>query len=310
MLSFARYMMMRALQNMKGNLLPNITTIAIIGISMLIFSAFSLIAHNLTSFLKIWEKKIEVIAYLKKEIPLKEVENLLLHVRSLEGVESVKYVSPLDAIAFMETKLGQQKNLLEGIQPDILPSSFEIRLHKDYRTSLKVQEVAAGLRRIPQFDDIQYGQEWVETFSAIVHILRITQWILGGLLLIGIVFIVSNTLQLTISSRRKEIEIMHLVGASPAFIQIPFYLEGMFQGLVGTGLALLFLFFLYYKLILYKFFFVYLTPSMKEWLAGISIAFLDWRTSAIILGVGTVLGLFGSFVASIRFLRYARVASQ
>jgi cell division transport system permease protein len=304
---------MRALRNMKGTLLPNITTIAIIGISMLIFSAFSLIAHNLTSFLKIWEEKIEVIAYLKKEIPLSEVEDLLRQVRNLEGVERVSYVSPFDAIAFMENKLGQQKNLLQGIRPDILPASFEIRIEKGYRTSLKVQEIAAALRRIPQFEEIQYGQEWLETFSAIVHILRITQWVLGGLLLIGIIFIVSNTLQLTISSRRMEVEIMHLVGASPAFIQIPFYLEGMFQGLIGTGLALLFLFFLYYKLILYKFFFLYLTPTMKEWVSGIPgtpISFLDWRTSAAILGVGAVLGLFGSFVASMRFLRYGGVASR
>jgi cell division transport system permease protein len=143
MIFFLRYVIRRALQNIKGNLFPNLTTIAIIGISMLIFSSFSLIAYNLTSFLKVWEEQIEVIAYLKKGIPAREVEELLKKTRQVEGIETVKYVSPFDALAFMESKLGGQKNLLEGIQPGILPSSFEIRLKKDFRNSIRIKEVVS-----------------------------------------------------------------------------------------------------------------------------------------------------------------------
>jgi cell division transport system permease protein len=289
---------------MKGNLFPNLTTITIIGISMLIFSSFSLIAFNLTSFLKIWEDKIEVVAYLKKGIPLSEVEQLLKNTRQLEGVETVKYVSPFDAMAFMESKLGSQKNLLEGIQPGILPSSFEIRVKKDFRNSTSIKEVVSRLNQFPQIEEIQYGQEWVENVSAIVHIFRLTQWVLGGLLLVGIVFIISNTLQLTISSRKEEIELMHILGASPAFIRVPFYIEGLIQGLLGTGLAMLFLFYLYYKVLFYKVFFLYVTPSIKEWLAGIPILFLPSDKIAVMILGGMVLGFFGSFVASMRFLKY------
>ncbi len=304
MISSSLYMIRRALRNMKGNLFPNLTTIAIIGITMLIFSSFSLIAYNLTAFLKIWEDKIEVIAYLKKGIPLSEVEELLKNTRQLEGIETVKYVSPFDAMAFMESKLGGQKNLLDGIQPGVLPSSFEIRLKKDFRNSTSIKEVVSRLNQFPQIDEVQYGQEWVENVSAIVHIFRLTQWVLGGLLLIGIIFITSNTLQLTISSRKEEIELMHILGATPAFIRVPFYIEGLIQGLLGTGLAVLFLFYLYYKVLLYKVFFLYVTPSMKEWLAGIPILFLPPDRIALIISGGMVLGFFGSFVASMRFLKY------
>jgi cell division transport system permease protein len=297
-------MIRRAFQNMKGNLFPNLTTIAIIGISMLIFSSFSLIAFNLTSFLKIWEDKIEVVAYLKKGVPLSEVEQLLKNTRQLEGIERVKYVSPFDAMAFMESKLGSQRNLLDGIQPGILPSSFEIRLKKDFRNSTSIKEVVSRLNQFPQIEEIQYGQEWVENVSAIVHIFRLTQWVLGGLLLVGIVFIISNTLQLTISSRKEEIELMHILGASPAFIRVPFYVEGLIQGLLGTGLAVLFLFYLYYKVLFYKVFFLYVTPSMREWLAGIPILFLPSDKIAMMILGGMVLGFFGSFVASMRFLKY------
>jgi cell division transport system permease protein len=295
---FLRYVMRRTFQSMRGNLFPNLITVGIIAVSMLIFSTFTLLAFNLTNFLKIWEDKIEVVAYLKRGTPSSEVEPLLKKTRLLEGVELVRYVSPYDAMAFMETKLGRQKSLLEGIQPGVLPPSFEIQLKKEFRNSTKIGEVVAHLKKIPQFEEIQYGQEWVETFSVLVQILRLTQWILGGLLLIAVIFITSNTLQLTVSSRREEIEVMHWVGASPSFIRVPFYVEGLIQGLLGGGLAILFL------LLLHQGLFLYIPPSAQVWLAKIPVLFLPPETIVWILLGGMVLGFFGSFVASMRVLKY------
>ncbi len=292
------YAIRRTFQNMRENLFPNFITISIIVVSMLIFSAFTLIAFNLTNVLKIWEDKIEILAYLKQGTSSREVEPLLNKTRLLEGIEVVRYVSPYDAMDFMGTKLGRQKSLLQGIQPTVLPPSFEIQLKKDYRNSTKIKEVVRDLEKIPQFEEIQYGQEWVETFSVLVHILRLTQWILGGLLLIGIVFIISNALQLSISSRREEIEVMHWVGASSGFIRVPFYVEGLLQGLLGGGFAILFLFLLHRGL------FLYIPPSMQAWLEKIPVLFLPPETIAWILSGGMVLGFFGSFVASMRVLRY------
>ena len=298
MMFFLRYVMRRTFQSMRGNLFPNLITVGIIAVSMLIFSTFTLLAFNLTNFLKIWEDKIEVVAYLKRGTPSSEVEPLLKKTRLLEGVELVRYVSPYDAMAFMETKLGRQKSLLEGIRPGVLPPSFEIQLKKEFRNSTKIGEVVAHLKEIPQFEEIQYGQEWVETFSVLVQILRLTQWILGGLLLIAVIFITSNTLQLTVSSRREEIEVMHWVGASPSFIRVPFYVEGLIQGLLGGGLAILFL------LLLHQGLFLYIPPSVQVWLAKIPVLFLPPETIVWILLGGMVLGFFGSFVASMRVLKY------
>ncbi len=293
---FIQYGMRRAFQNIRGNLFPNLTTVGMIAISILIFSAFTLISFNLTSFLKIWEDKIEVIAYLKKGVSLNEVEGLLKNTRQFEGVEGVKYVSPFDAVAFLESKLGNQKNLLQGIQPGILPPSFEIQLKKDYRNSIKIKEVVLRLKQFPQFEEIQYGQEWVETFSALVHILRLTQWILGCLFLVAIIFITSNIVQLTISSRKEEIEIMQMVGSRPAFIRVPFYVEGITQGLLGGGLAIFFLY------LLYKGLFLYIPSSIQAWLARVPVLFLPHWTILGILIAGMFLGFLGSFVASMRFL--------
>ena len=89
-------------------------------------------------------------------------------------------------------------------------------------------------------------------------------------------FIIANTLQLTIPHRREEIEIMHLVGASPAFIQVPFYVEGIIQGLLGAGLAMLSSF------SLHKIFLSSIAPSVKEWMVGIPILFLPPKTIVIV----------------------------
>lgn len=294
---FPRYIVARAFQNMRRNLFPNVTTVGIITISVLIFSTFSLIAFNLTSFLRIWEEKMEVVVYLKKKVPTSDVETLLKKVRLLEGVESVKYVSPSDALAFMEGKLSGQRNLLEGIQATIFPASLEIELKKDYRDSERIKEVVSRLKPLPQIEEVQYGQEWIETFSSFVRLLRVTQWILGGLLVLAMVFIISNTLQLTISSREEEIEVMRLMGASPSFIQVPFYLEGIVQGLVGAGVAVFFLYLLHQGVSLY------ITPSMQEWFAKHPLLFLPAETLVGVLSGGMVLGFLGSFIASVRFLK-------
>jgi cell division transport system permease protein len=91
---------------------------------------------------------------------------------------------------------------------------------------------------------------------------------------------------------------MHWVGASPLYIRIPFYVEGLIQGLLGSGLAILFLFLLHRGLLLY------IPPSMQEWLARIPVLFLPPETMAWVLLGGMVLGFFGSIIASMRVLRH------
>lgn len=297
MINLFRYALFRSFRNMRGNLFPNLTAIGIISLSLLLASIFSLIAFNFSYFLKRWEEKIGLIAYLNRETPVKEVEEVLARIRDLSGVESVKYVSPFDAMAFLEDRLGEQRSVLDGVRPKILPPSVEIDLKREYRTSPRMKELISKIKMIPHIEEVQYGQEWVETFSELNHFMHLTQWILGGLLLAAIIFIISNTIQLTIASRREEIEVMKMMGASPAFIQIPFYIEGLIQGFLGAGLAI-FLLYLLYEILLRT-----LSPLLKGWMSTLPILFFSGETIVTILAGGMVLGLFGSFIASVRFLR-------
>lgn len=300
MKSFLRYVFKKTLKNMKRDISPTISSIFIMGTSIFIFLTFSLVAFNLDSQLKARENRFEIIAYLKKGTPIDEVEILLKKIRKIEGVEAVNYISPFEAMEFMESKLGNQKDLLEGIKPNIFPASMEIRLGKDYWGQTKLNDVVSELKKVPQIEEIQYGKEWIETFSVIVFLVRITQWIIGGILILTIIFIVSNTLQLTISSRGDEIEIMYMLGASPSYIRIPFYIEGLIQGLLGAAMAVGLLFIMYKVLILT------VEPMMKGWMAGIKILFFPRDRIIWFLLCGVLIGLFGSFISSIKFLRYAK----
>jgi len=229
MMFFLQYVIRRTFQNMMGNLFPNFITISIIVISMLIFSTFTLIAFNLTNLLKIWEDKIEIIAYLKQGTSSREVEPLLNKTRLLEGVELVRYVSPYDAMDFMAAKLGRQKSLLQGIQPALLPPSFEIQLKERVSNSTKIKR---GGHSFGEDSSVRGNSIWPRVgrdISVLVHILRLTQWILGGLLLIGIVFITSNTLQLTISSRRKRLRSCTGWGQALALSESPFIWKDCFK---------------------------------------------------------------------------------
>lgn len=295
---FIRYVIRRTLRNIRGKFFLNLSAVGVIAISALIFSSFALIAYNFASFLEVWEEKIEVIAYLKKGISIKNTEDLLDHIRSLDGVESVRYFSPSDALAFLQAKLGAERNLLEGIQPSVLPASVEIQLKREYRRADQIRTLAERLKQFPQFEEIQYGREWVETFSTLVDILQITCWILGGVLLGAMILIISNTLQLTIASRREEIEIMQFVGASPFYIRVPFYMEGILQGLFGAAIAVGLLFLLHQVVLLY------IPSSIQVWLARVSFLFLPAEFVAGILLGGMVLGFLGSILSSARLLRY------
>jgi cell division transport system permease protein len=97
--------------------------------------------------------------------------------------------------------------------------------------------VANRLRAIPEIEDLQYGEEWVDRFSAVVQLARWGAGVIGGTLGVAVILIILNTIRLTLYARREEIEIMKLVGASNWFVKVPFLLEGMLQGVLGSSLA-------------------------------------------------------------------------
>jgi len=288
----------KVISNVKESFLLNLITIAIIANSFFIFSAFLMIFNNLNGILKkVGEEKIQINVYLEEGLSEEEVSGIRQQLSNLAAAESVLFISQEDALVHLKEIFRGKEKILEELEVNPLPSSFEVRLKNDLSNIQEMEHLVKKVSQINGVDDISYGQEWVEKFSKFVGMIKCTGIVLGGLLLLTIIFIISNTIRLAIHSRQEEIEIMKLVGATDYFIKMPFIIEGGLQGLSGTLISLGTLF------LLYRFFITRAATFFGINFNIFSISFLSFEvTGGIVIG-GILLGIFGSLVSVERFLK-------
>jgi len=241
----ARFYLSRAVTNIRQNIFVNVVTIGTITLALLIVSLFLLVFVNLESAAENWSERVQVTVYFDKELAPQEQIAIREKIFALSGVSRVSYVSRAEALKRFKSRLRGQETLLEGVRPEVLPTSFEIALKRSHRDTVSVENFVTALKRIQGITEVQYGEEWVRRFNSFLNFMRLLGALLGGFLVIAVVFIVSNTIKLTIYSRRDELEVMSLVGATRFFIKAPFLLEGLLQGFAGSVLAIALLFCLY-----------------------------------------------------------------
>jgi len=291
------YFFRQARQNLIQNPWPNAITLGTITLSFLILGLFLVLFLNTKGLLEEWGGRIRVTAYLGGSPGQEQLTRLREKVRGFEEVREVKVRSKEEALKVLEEKMPERKELLRGLPRNPLPASLEIRLKGEYQSSEGVQSLVRKLRENPEIEDVQYGSDWLERFSAFMALLKGLGLGLGALLLLSTIIVISNTIRLNIFARREEIEIMRSVGATGLFIRAPFYLEGLLQGLLGAVLALALLFALF-QLFLNK---VY--EPLKSLLGNYPAQFLSLEQMAAVALGGLVLGLFGTQASVGRYLR-------
>ncbi len=291
-----RYFMGRAISNIRQNVFVNVVTVGTITLALLIVSLFLLLFVNLENAADNWSEKVQVTVYFDKELSPQEQSDLKNRIQVLPATSKVTWVGRDEALKRFKGRLKGQETLLEGIRPEVLPTSFEISLKKASRSSDDVAAYVAKLKNIPGIGEIQYGEEWVRRFNTFLTFMRIVGGLVGGFLVLAVIFIVSNTIRLTIYARRDELEVMSLVGATRLFIKIPYLLEGLLQGLAGGVLALLLLLAVHLLFLHNAGNFLTFNPAT----AGL--AFLPPEYSAGLLGSGAMLGFLGSLAALRRFI--------
>ncbi len=297
MLENTRYFIRRALRNMRQ--WPVLCTAAILtmAVALATMATFFLVVLNIQGLATSWSEEVQVVAYFQYPPSRNQLAPLIRQVEGFADVKQAIFVSKAEALKRFETRLGNDAGLLEGVSRDLLPASLEITLKSDSRNRDGVARVVAELKKDSRFDDLRFGQEWLERFENFVELLKFVGLILGGFFMFAALFIVSNTIKLTLYARRDELEIMALVGATKRFIQIPFLLEGALQGLVSGLLSLAFLL-LSYKLLVQQ--------SLKSfWLTpvGFDPVFLNGDQQLILVLCGILLGLLGSLGSLRKFVR-------
>jgi cell division transport system permease protein len=274
----------------------HLLTSGTMAMTLFIFGGFLLAEENLQGLVRGWGSRIQIFAYLDARLAASEAEPLVQRVRAYPEVESVRFISQREAWDSFKKSLGAQSGVLEGLSADTLPASLEIALKPGHRDRDSLAGAVERLRAEKVVDEIEYPQEWMEKFTALMIGIEWAKWILGGFLFLATLLIVGNTVKLAILARREEIEIMQLVGAPAGVIKLPFVIEGMLQGLFGAALSLVVLWLA----------FLLLQSELPQTLAVFTerdgLSFLAPESVTLLFGLGWLMGAFGSFFSISRFL--------
>ncbi len=286
----------RAVTNIRQNVFVNVVTIGTITLALLIVSLFLLVYVNIESAAENWSERVQVTVYFDKELTGLDQNAFREKILALPGASRVSYVTRDEALKRFKVRLKGQEAILEGISPEVLPTSFEITLKRSHRDTASVESFVTALKRIPGITEVQYGEEWVRRFNSFLNFMRLLGALLGGFLVIAVVFIVSNTIKLTIYSRRDELDVMALVGATRFFIKAPFLLEGLIQGMAGSVLSIIILYGLFEGFLHNAGNFLTFNPVSS------GLNFLPLEYIAGLLLAGALLGFVGSLTSLKRFI--------
>jgi cell division transport system permease protein len=225
-----------AFRRMKGMTL--ISTL-IMSVALLMLALFILVTLNLRDTARSLRSEIEVNVFVKNDATVESVQALRERLLEQPGVEAVAYISKDDALAEFRQQLGADSDLVDVLEENPMPASLRIRVQEAHRTSEKLHALATYLRDQPEVDEVRYGDTWVARLEEAIRVFTIVDLMVGAIVLLSAMFVVSNTVRLTVLARQRTIEIMRLVGATNWFIRTPFFVEGAVQGAVAGGLALL-----------------------------------------------------------------------
>jgi len=289
------YFARKACRNLAASRLVTSLTVSTITLALLIIALFMLAYVNLERTVEQWSSKVVVVVYFDREPLSQELSILKSRISALPGAGSISFVSSENALKRFKERLKGQESLLEGVSADTLPSSLEISLTRDHRATEAVNIFVARLKKIPGIGEVQYGEEWVKKFLSFFNFLRILGLLIAVFLLLAVLFIVSNTIRLTILARSDELEIQALVGATPLFIKAPFLIEGVIQGAAGAILAVLLLTGSYFALLSNSANFLAFNP------AEAGFVYLPPMHLATLVVGGSLLGFIGSMLSLKKF---------
>ncbi|WP_462392908.1 permease-like cell division protein FtsX [Mitsuokella multacida] len=292
-LKTGEYFIQEVFHSLRRNNWMTFASIGTVAVSLFVLGVFLILVLNMNRLAGMLESQVQISVYLEDHLTDREKRQIGYDIESLQGIESVTYVDRETAKERLKERLGDQKYLLDALSEDNpLPDAFEVTV-----TTPSVVESAAGaIAAMQGVEEAKYGQDVVEHLFDITRLMRIFGFVLMGLLGGATLFIISNTIRLTVFARRKEIAIMKYVGATDWFIRWPFLLEGIVLGCIGGFIAAVALRSFYAAMAAKIYSTLAFFPLMPQY------PFMNYVTLAILLA-GIVIGAIGSVISLKRFLR-------
>lgn len=268
-----------------------VSAVLLISLSLAALGCFWVLSLNLGRAVVQWRDRLRVVAYLKEEPSPDGVAVLLRRIEALGGVQRLRYIDKREALATLKQRMGLQADVVDQLPTNPLPASIEVTPAAGMATPEGTRALIRRLSEFPEIEEVQGGTEWVE---------RVVQWQqlltgiglgVGGVLALAAILTVTTATTLVLHLRREETEIMRLVGATEAVIQIPLLLQGLVQGLLGAVMALGGLW------LAYTLAQPLIEPLLSLTLGLPRISFLSPIEGAILLGGGGLLGSLGGLLA-------------
>lgn len=288
------YFIREVIISLKRNNWMSFASIGTVAVSLFVLGVFLLLVLNMNRMASTLESQVQIAVYLEDNLSGKEKDRLEEVLKDMSGIQSVKYVDKEEALVKLKERLGEQQYLLNAMEDgeNPLPDAFEVTV----KLPELVQTAAASIQEMDGVAEAKYGQDVVEHLFDITRLVRIFGLLLMVLLTGATIFIISNTIRLTVFARRKEIAIMKYVGATDWFIRWPFLLEGIVLGFIGGIVSALALRSFYAAMAAKIYNTLAFFPLMPQY------PFMDYVSIGIIVS-GMIIGAIGSTISLRRFLQ-------
>lgn len=279
--------------SLRRNNWMSVASIGTVAVSLFIFGMFLMMVMNMNKLAENMESQVQINVYLLDKVDREQARDIEKDLKEIEGVESVGFITKDEAMERFKDRLGDQKTLLDALdETNPLPDSFEVTVTNPDL----VKTAAEKMEKIDGVECAKYGQDVMEHLFEITRLLRIFGFTLMLVLAFATLFIISNTIRLTVFARRKEIAIMKYVGATDWFIRWPFVMEGMVLGLFGSIIAAMVLRTAYTAMAEKVYDTLAFFPLIPEQ------PFLTYITIIVVIS-GMVVGAIGSAVSIKKFLK-------
>lgn len=286
------YYIKETFTSLKRNSLMSIASISTVALSILVLGIFLTMVLNVNNLASHLENQVQVTIYMDDSASAEQLKHMDKILRSTAGIVKVTPRTKEEALAEFRKRLGEQQKLLAALGEDNpFPASFEIQVDNPER----IPQLVAQFQQMPGVETAKFGQEVVEHLFQLTRVLRIGGILLIVLLAIATLFIISNTIRITVFARRREVNIMKYVGATDWFIRWPFLLEGMLMGFAGAVIASLILVQGYNAIQAKIYGTLAFFPMLPSWP---TMGYL----SAGLICVGTLIGALGSSISLRKFL--------
>lgn len=283
-----------AFRSVVRNFSLSLAAITCITITLILVALSMVITANVNNFTKTLEDELSIVVYLNEDVSTETENEIYSNISGLDGVEKATLKTKEEWKEEIQSYSSELDATLSYLEDNPLLDSVIVKV-KDINS---ISYVASIIRNYDGVKSAQYGEETVDKMIAIFDLVKKATVVVVLALILVTAFLISNTIKLTIFSRKSEIEIMRLVGTSNFVIKQPFIIEGFFLGLIGSVIPIIVT--IYGYILFYDHFDGYLFSHLIELIKPMN---LVWYISGVLAILGGIVGMFGSGRAVRKYLK-------